>query len=428
MDHSFTQLLPALAALLFSARALGLVAQRIGQPSVLGEILAGILLGTSGLRILDPANPAIHALAEMGVVILLFEIGLHTDIRSLARTGGSALAVAIAGVVLPFAGGYWVATMLGVDTLPAIVCGAALTATSIGISARVLSDLGCLTTPEGQIVLGAAVIDDVVGLVILTVVSSMAAGAAVTFGGIAGTSALALGFIAVTLAIGSIVIPPALRWVDRLEASGTLGVAGITLAFAFAWLADITGSAVIIGAFAAGLLVNRTPQRASIERSTTALGHFFVPIFFASIGAQIDLRALLDIEALSLGGALIAVGILGKFLAGYAPFTFRGNKALIGVSMIPRGEVGLIFAQTGLATGILSSSHFSSVTIMVIVTTLITPIVLGRMAGGVAPGGQCDPAGSGGIDDLVAGSDTQAYPINLSLPSSPGKESADRPR
>ena len=407
VDHSFTHTLLVLVALLVTTRALGLVAQRFGQPAVLGELLAGVLLGGSLLGLLDPTDTVIRALAEMGVIILLFEIGLHTDIKSLRSVGGHALAVALVGVALPFAGGYGAALALGTSQLAALVCGAALTATSIGISARVLSDLGCLTTREGQIVLGAAVLDDVVGLVILTVVSGVAAGAAVTTGGIMSATFLALGFIAAALLIGMKVIPPALRWVERLEQAGTLGVAGIAFAFAMAWLAASAGSAVIIGAFAAGLLIHRTPQRAAIEKSSTALGHFFVPIFFAVVGAQIDLRSLGDMKAVAIGAALLAVGIVGKFLAGYAPIGFTGNKALIGVAMIPRGEVGLIFAQMGLATGALDSSLFSAVTIMVMITTFITPIVLGRMVARADPSAVCDPVGAGGIDDLVAGSDSR---------------------
>lgn len=403
-QHDVPHLLAVLVALLAVTKVLGLLAQRIGQPSVVGELVAGIILGKSLLGILDPSDPIIHALAELGVIVLLFEIGLHTDIRALFRVGGEAMAVAVVGVVLPFAFGYGVSTMLGLSTLPSIVAGAALTATSIGISARTLSDLGRLRSQEGQIVLGAAVIDDVIGLVILSVVGGIVSGVSVSFPGIAGTTSIAVGFIAVALILGSLVVPPFFRFIDRLEASGTLGVAGLAFAFLLAWLASLAGSATIIGAFAAGILLHNTPQRARIESSTTTLGLFFVPIFFAVVGAAVTLGAFSDVRVLAVGSALLAVALLGKVAAGYAPFWFKGRKLLVGVAMIPRGEVGLIFARMGLATGVLTSELFSAITMMVLATTLLTPPLLAYMIRlePHAPD-ESDRPGAGGIDDLVAG-------------------------
>lgn len=403
-QHDVPHLLAVLVALIAATKVLGLLAQRLGQPSVVGELVAGIILGKSLLGIVDPADPIIHALAELGVIVLLFEIGLHTDIRSLLGVGGEAMAVAVVGVVLPFAFGYGVCTMLGLSTLPSIVAGAALTATSIGISARTLSDLGQLRSPEGQIVLGAAVIDDVIGLVILSVVGGIVSGVTLSIWGIAGTTSIAVGFIAVALILGSLVVPPVFRFIDRLEASGMLGVAGLAFAFLLAWLASLAGSATIIGAFAAGILLHNTPQRARIESSTTTVGLFFVPIFFAVVGAAVALGAFSDVKVLALGSALLAVALVGKVAAGYAPFWFKGRKLLIGVAMIPRGEVGLIFARMGLATGALTSELFSAVTMMVLATTLVTPPLLAYMVRleRHAPD-ESDRPGLGGIDDLVAG-------------------------
>lgn len=379
-EHSFPALLAVLVALLVATKSLGILAQKLGQPAVVGELLAGIILGGSLLGIVDPADPVLSTLAEIGVLVLLFEIGLHTDIRSLMKVGNAALVVALVGLVLPFALGYAVSIALGLATIPAIVAGAALTATSIGISARTLSDLGQLDTPEGQIVLGAAVLDDVVGLVILSVVSGLVGGATLTFGGVATISAVAIGFVIGAIVLGSALVPPLFRKVARIEASGTLAVAGLAFAFTLAWLASLAGSATIIGAFAAGLVLHNTPQRTEIEKATTALGLFFVPIFFATVGAAVELRTLADARALAIGGALIVVGVLGKLAAGYAPFWFRGRKALIGVAMIPRGEVGLIFAQMGLVTGALTSQLFSALALMVVVTTFIAPPWLAFMA------------------------------------------------
>jgi Kef-type K+ transport system membrane component KefB len=404
IQYDVPHLLAVLVALLAGTKALGILAQRFGQPSVVGELVAGIILGKSLLGILDPADPVIHTLAALGVIVLLFEIGLHTDIRLLLGVGGEAIAVAVVGVVLPFALGYGVCIALGLSTLPSIIAGAALTATSIGLSARTLSDLGQLRSREGQIVLGAAVIDDVIGLVILSVVGGLVGGVTLSAWGITATTAIAVGFIVVALILGSRLVPPFFRFIDRVEATGTLGVAGLAFAFLLAWLASLAGSATIIGAFAAGILLHNTPQRARIESSTTTLGLFFVPIFFATVGAEVELGTFSDAKVLTVGLALLAVAIISKVAAGYAPFWIEGRKLLIGVAMVPRGEVGLIFAQTGLATAALTSELFSAITMTVLATTLLTPPVLAYMIRSEPriPDAS-DRPGFGGIDDLVAG-------------------------
>lgn len=410
MDHSATSLLITLVAVILATKLLGEVAQRLGQPTVLGELLAGILLGGSVLGVLDPASPVIQALSEIGVLVLLFEIGLHTDVRSLARVGGVSLTVASVGVAVPFVLGYVVATMLGISTLPAVVCGAALTATSVGISARVLADLGQLERPEGQIVLGAAVIDDVIGLIILSVVAQIVAGGGIDTILIARTTVVAVGFIAIALIGGSFVAPWLFRTIERIRVSGALGLIALAFAFLLAWLAAAAGSATIIGAFAAGLVLHRTPQRAEIEKATTTLGLFFVPIFFAAVGASVDVRTFGQGGMLAVGAALTAVAIIGKLVSGYAPWWFRGRKSLIGVAMVPRGEVGLIFAQMGLVSGALTPVLFSALTLMVMVTTFVTPPVLARLVSASDRGAATDRPGEGGIDDLVAGTRTDERP------------------
>lgn len=410
-EHSFPELLAALVALLVATKLLGALAQRLGQPAVVGELVAGVLLGASLLGVIDSGDPVLHSFAELGVLILLFEIGLHTDLRSLVNVKREASTVGLIGVLLPFGLGYAAAVALGLAPIPAIVCGAALTATSIGISARTLSDLGRLNTAEGQIVLGAAVIDDIIGLVILSVVGGLVGGAALSIAGVATTTAVAIGFVIAALVLGRLLVPPLFRAIGRIEASGTLGVAGLAFAFLLAWLADMAGSATIIGAFSAGLVLHNTPQRGAIEKATTQLGHFFVPIFFATVGAAVDLQTLADPRAIVIGLALIAVGVIGKVAAGYAPFWFKGDKALIGVAMVPRGEVGLIFASTGLASGALTSQLYSAVAMMVLATTFMTPPILARMIkkGEPQPAGGTDKRGDGGIDDLVAGAAVNRY-------------------
>ena len=404
-------LLGTLVAVFVAAKALGALAQRFGQPSVLGELVAGIVLGGSVLGLLDPHMPAIHALSEIGVLVLLFEIGLHTNIRSLSSVGGSATTVAIVGVALPFTLGYFGARWLGMPSVPALVAAAALTATSVGISARVLGELGVLDKPEGRVVLGAAVLDDIIGLVILSVVSSTVAGAAMSGWGIARTALVAIGFVVLAVALGTRVAPPVFRFVARVETEGVLGPIALAFALLLAWLAAEAGSATIIGAFAAGLVLHNTPQRREIEHAVTNLGHFVVPIFFASVGAAVDLRALASRESLVLGALLVVMGIVGKVAAGYAPLGFKGRKLLVGVAMVPRGEVGLIFAQMGLASGAIDAGTFGAIMIMVLVTTFITPPALAAIAR-TERGIPHDLPGEGGIDDLVAGARrTPAVPV-----------------
>lgn len=410
-EHSIPHLLAVLVALLLTAKLLGVLAQKIGQPAVVGELIAGVILGKSVLGILDPADPVILALSELGVLVLLFEIGLHTDLKSLMKVGSEALTVALVGVVLPFGFGYGVAVLLGLSAVPAIVCGAALTATSIGISARTLSDLSQLDTAEGQIVLGAAVLDDIVGLVILSVVSSLVGGVALSMGSITLTTAIAVGFVIAAVVLGSFLVPPIFRAIDTVKESGMLGVVGLAFAFLLAWLASAAGSATIIGAFSAGLILYGTPQKAAIEKSTTQLGHFFVPIFFASVGAAVELTTLGDMHILAIGAALIVVGVIGKFVAGYSPFWFAGRKSMIGIAMVPRGEVGLIFARMGLATGALTTHLYSAIAMMVLVTTFITPPLLAWNVRAQPKLPVRDRPGDGGIDDLVAGTATQEFDL-----------------
>src|SRR4051794_23824412 len=265
------QFLGLTVLLLAGAKLFGALARFVGQPAVLGELLAGVLAGASAFGLVnlqnknDPTNEALHLLSEIGVVILLFEIGLETDLRKLLRVGGPSAVVALVGVALPFALGYGVCVLFGLGGLIPIVAGAALTATSVGITARVLSDLGRLQEPESQIVLGAAVIDDVIGLVSLAVVAGLTQGEPVTGLGVARIAGVAFGFLAVTLVVGSLVVPRLVGLVARTDMPGTKTILALILAFGLAWLADRAGSAVIIGAFAAGLLLARTPQARKIE-------------------------------------------------------------------------------------------------------------------------------------------------------------------
>ncbi len=392
MEHmDVPHFLGLLVVMLGAAKLLGFLTTKIGQPAVLGELLAGVLIGKSALGFVDPSNETLHLLSELGVIILLFSIGLETDLKKLLKVGGASAAVALAGVALPFALGYATCRLLGLETLVAIVVGAAMTATSVGITARVLSDLGQMQSDEGQIVLGAAIFDDVIGLVILAVVTGLAGGEPVTPFGVAETTAVAFGFLITTMLVGRLIVPRLVGLVGHIDLPGTPTILALILAFALAWLAERVGSAMIIGAFAAGLLLVGTPRYHDIEAGVTRLGHFFVPLFFVTVGASVDVRVLDPTDAanhrtLMIAGLLVAGAVAGKFLAGYAPFWFRGRKALVGAGMIPRGEVGLIFAQMGLAGGVFDPGLFAAVTLVVMVTTFVAPPLLKALASAAPPG------------------------------------------
>jgi Kef-type K+ transport system membrane component KefB len=374
-------LLLALLAIFAAAKIFGELAERIGQPAVLGEMVGGIVIGVSGLHLIDAHDPVLHLLSELGVLLLLFLIGLETDLRRLLSVGGPALTVALAGVVLPFAGGYGVGMWLGLPTTVAVFLGAALTATSVGITARVLSDLGHLKSDESQVILGAAVVDDILGLVLLTVISAVAAGEMLTVGGVSKVFAVAFGFVALAIVVGSVLAPRLISLIARLRVAKALFFTSIMFGFGLAYLADLVGSALIIGAFAAGLVLARTERGRDIEHEVHDVAQFFIPIFFVSVGAAVDLKALNPFVAETrqffvIGFVLTVVAIIGKFAAGFMVFGKPLRKPVIGVGMIPRGEVGLIFAQLGLTAGLLTTGLYSSVAMMVMITTFITPPVL----------------------------------------------------
>ena len=378
--HSFVHLLLVIAAVLLTTRALSVLAERLGQPAILGELVGGVLLGASVFGILDPNDLAIHTLAQLGLLILLFEIGLATDLRALTREGGTAAVVAVVGVVLPFVLGYAALSAMGIGWLAAIVCAASLTATSISVSTRVLAELGFLQTQEGRVVLGAAVMDDIIGLVILSVIGSFAAGVAITATGVVRTSAVAFGFVAIAIIVGSFVVPLLFHAAKRLRSPTTIAIMGLAFAFSLAALAGLLGSAIIVGGFVAGVLLNGIDQRDDVQRSAEAMGSLLTPIFFASVGASVDLGALAQPRTLLITLVLLVGGAAGKIIAAYVPIWFKGNKALVGAAMLPRGEVELIVAQTGLAIGALDASLFGAISLMVLLTTLLSPALIQGVA------------------------------------------------
>lgn len=378
------EFLLALIAIFLAAKLFGEIAERLKQPAVLGEIIGGIVVGVSGLNLVDAHDPTIHLLSELGVILLLFLIGLETDLKRLLSVGGSATAVALVGVMLPFAGGFALGHFLGFRTLVAVLLGASLTATSVGITARVLSDLGHLNDDESQVVLGAAVVDDIIGLVILTIIGTLAAGGALTVLGVGRVILVAFGFVFLAILVGSKLAPWLLRAIERIDIARGLFFAAVVFAFSLAYIADRVGSGVIIGSFAAGLVLARTKKREEIEKEVHDVAQFFIPIFFVVVGAAINLRSLNPFQPdtrriLLIGLALTLIGIVGKVAAGFVVFRKGMRKIVVGVGMIPRGEVGLIFAQIGLSTKILDSGLYSAVALMVMFTTLVTPPLLRRL-------------------------------------------------
>ena len=377
--YDLALILGNLLIIILVARLAAELAERIKIPAVLGEIVAGIIIGPSVLGLIDPIKhldvaDMVLLLGEIGVILLLFQVGLEMDLGEMAKVGKPAFIVAIIGVAVPFAAGFGVATSFGEDTKVALFIGAALTATSVGITARVLGDLRALALRESRIVLGAAVADDVLGLVILTVVVKVVTEGSISAGVVLETIGLAVGFLLITGLLAIYVIPRLFTRIDRLATSTTTIVSiAFALTLAFSLLANQAKLAFIIGAFMAGLAVGRSPQHERIAEGLNPLGHIFIPVFFASIGINADLEAMFQPSVLALAVSLTVVAIIGKLVAGLGIGRSGGDKLLIGIAMMPRGEVGLIFASIGLSKGVLDDELYGALLLMVLVTTVITP-------------------------------------------------------
>jgi len=400
-DFSIPNLFLVLAAMLIAAKLLGELAERFGQPAVLGELVAGVILGGSVLGVVPTTGTGaeiVHVLAELGVVLLLFEIGLETDLKEMFRVGTASLSVAAVGVLLPFVlgFGYWAylphaASGSGADlTMAAIFVGATLTATSVGITARVLSDLGQMHTQEAKIIIGAAIIDDVLGLVILTVVSGMAAGASVEAIGVLRVLAVAIGFLVIAVLVGRFAAPRLFDLVVRMRVRYVLLVFAIAFALGLSAAASLIGSALIIGAFAAGVILSGTNQFDTIEHEVRPVASIFTPIFFVSVGASVNLGLLNPAREgaagiLGIAAVLTLLAVVGKLAAGWAAPWVRVRRLVVGVGMVPRGEVGLIFADIGRRAGVLNEAVFGAVLLMVMATTFIAPPGLKVLFGASSP-------------------------------------------
>jgi Kef-type K+ transport system membrane component KefB/predicted amino acid-binding ACT domain protein len=373
---SVNELLFGILIVLVFAKIAAELAERVGVPAVVGEIVAGVLIGPSVLGWVEP-NRTLETLAELGVILLLLEVGMEMNLGELRRVGRAALGVAIVGVVTPFALGTAAALALGLSSNEAVFLGAALTATSVGITARVFGDLRALASIEARTVLGAAVADDVLGLLILTVVTRLVTQGSVEVFDVVTLSVIAIGFIVVATAIGLRWAPPLFRVVARhSRGAGTLVAVALAFTLGLAELAHAVQLAPIIGAFVAGLALARTRQASRVRRELAPVGHLFVPVFFLQIGIDADLAQFARPSALAIAGVLLVVGIIGKLASVAGMFGAPGDRWLIGIGMVPRGEVGLIFATLGLREGVIAGDVYAALLMVVLATTLLTPAAL----------------------------------------------------
>ncbi|MDP1820541.1 MAG: cation:proton antiporter [Acidimicrobiales bacterium] len=371
------EILRHILIVLVAAKVAAEVAERVGIPAVVGEIVAGILVGPSVLNAVGGNDEVLRTLGEIGVILLLLDVGMEMDLRELGKVGRTSLLVATIGVVAPMVLGIGAMQLMGEDGKTALFVGAALTATSVGITARVFGDLRALATREARIVLGAAVADDVMGLIVLTVVVRLVTEGSVSVLSVAGIIGVALLFLVVGGLVGLRVAPPLFAAIERVSRStGTLVALALAFTLAFAELADLAKLAPIVGAFVAGIALTRTRESPRIRRELGPVGHLFIPVFFLQIGIDADVGRFFDGRVLLDAGILLVAAVVGKLLSPLGAIGAAGDKPLIGLGMLPRGEVGLIFATLGLQNGVLGEDLYAALLLVVLVTTLVAPQLL----------------------------------------------------
>jgi Kef-type K+ transport system membrane component KefB len=403
----------SLVVIYIASKLGGELSKLVDLPPVLGELVGGVVVGVSAMHFLvfpetgsvagdsliitvlerlaglAPENAAavfssqsevLSVLAELGVIILLFEIGLESDLRELQKVGYQAAVVAVVGVVAPFTlGTIGLMALFNVPTIPAIFAGAALTATSIGITSKVLAEIGQLKSREGQIIVGAAVMDDVLGIIVLAVVASLAKTGEVDIMNVVYLIISATAFLLGAIFLGKFFNSGFVAIAERLQTRGKLVIPAITFAFLMAFLANAIHLEAILGAFAAGLVLDETDKRKELDQQVIPIADILVPIFFVTVGAKADLGVLNPIlpenrEGLVIAVFLLAVAIVGKVMTGWTVFGKEPvNRSAIGIGMVPRGEVGLVFAGIGSASGVLDKPLEAAIIIMVILTTFLAP-------------------------------------------------------
>ncbi len=386
-----------LAIILIAARLLSEMVARFGVPSVIGELLAGLLIGPSLLGWVSP-DTTMKLLAEIGIILLLFEVGMDTDLSRLARSGSKPIVVAMFGFILPLTLGYGVSVWIfGLSEFISLFIGGTLTATSIGITVRVLGDLGKRQSDEAQIVIGAAVLDDILGVMALAFLYQFVAEQHASFDALAEVGL----YIMLFMTLAPLVAKLASVMIDRLDRQaakpGLLLTMALSLILLFSWLAHAVGAPEIMGGFAAGLAFSQhfgfrlwmgkgqaiefqpSPKLAHrLEEQVRPLIHTFTPMFFVMVGVSLDLKAVNWGSAFvwELAALLLLVAFLGKFAAGFCIREPRHNQMAIGLSMVPRGEVGLIFAQLGFSQGILNGELYAALLIVIALTTMSPPFLL----------------------------------------------------
>lgn len=378
-----------LIIILLAAKIGGELFEKIGQPSVLGELIFGMIIGNAFLLTGGAysfghlfESESIDIMARLGVMILLFQVGLESNVKDLMKVGISSFIVAVVGVAAPMVLGYyvsgWIIPEAGFNVH--LFIGATLTATSVGITARVLKDLNKLATAEAKIILGAAVIDDVLGLIILSVVSGIVISGQISAGSIAYISATSIIFLVGSVLAGLWLAPRIGAWVSGMKVEGMKIVTAFLFLFVMSYLADMAGLATIVGAFAAGLVLDdvsfKNKKEHHIDVLVKPLYCIFVPIFFVLMGIQVKLDVFLDPKIVMIALGITAASIIGKQACGLGVRCKGASKLTIGIGMISRGEVGLIFAGVGKGLGVINDSIFGAIVIMIILTTLVTPPLL----------------------------------------------------
>ncbi|MBE9038486.1 cation:proton antiporter [aff. Roholtiella sp. LEGE 12411] len=411
-----TGVLLSLVVIYLASKIGGELFRMMDLPPVLGELVGGVLVGASALHlvvfpdsgaagsdsiimtilqfinnlspdavtsIFQSQSEVVSVLAELGVIVLLFEIGLESDLKELQKVGYQATIVACVGVAVPFAAGTaGLILLFHAPVIPAIFAGAALTATSIGITSKVLSEIGQLKSREGQIIVGAAVIDDILGIIVLAVVASLAKTGEVDIFNVIYLIVSATVFLIGSILLGKYFNQSFVAIAEKLQTRGNLIIPAFIFAFFMAFLGSAIHLEAILGAFAAGLVLDETDKRKELDEQVKPVADMLVPVFFVTVGAKVDLGVLNPLvpgnrEGLIIATFLIAIAIIGKVVTGWAVFGQPGiNRLAVGVGMIPRGEVGLVFAAIGAASGTLDKPLQAAIVIMVILTTFLAPPLL----------------------------------------------------
>lgn len=392
-------ILLVLFAMMVSAKIMAEIFERLGQPAVVGEILAGVIIGPSLLNIISPSEIT-GVLAEIGVIFLLFTVGLEVKPAAIFRVGKIAAVVAVLGVVAPFLGGWLLMKLWGGTDIESLFIGTAMVATSVGITARVLSAMGLLDAPTSRIILGAAVIDDILGLLVLGVVSSMAAGA-VDYLQVGITAALAIGFTVFIALAGAPALTRLAPRIERLRVGDSFFIFGLVLCLGLSVAAIYIGVAAIIGAFLAGMaLAEATEDNHDMHKQTAGVTEFLVPFFLVNIGMQLNLSVFRDTSVIALAALITIVAVATKLIGcGAGAYSLGVRRAAqVGMGMVPRGEVGIVVAQIGLSLAVVTDMLYGVVLFMAVATTLIAPPFLKMLyANEAAAQGEIGPPDAGGI-------------------------------